>query len=412
LIDALQLGGKNVSLPRGALCVSGPRELLVARSYIAAFETDGTVARDTVCYRDEAPVLPRLNLPARLDPEQVVQVHDEEVAWGGNVAVHFGHFMVDSVGRLWPLLPGAELHGLPVVLTTPQPAPYVQDWLRAFGVRVVELPEDGAVRFTRVRVPEQAWRAGAWIAPEFRDIHLGARRGLEVPKRDGRDVLWLSRAGLDRRRTAYDEALLEWLLRDRVESVRPETMTLAEQVAAFECCRVAVGVAGSAFHGVTMAFDPPDCLYLRPPWAGGAHAAQHRFLGGEAVFAHAMEAVWTPPARRRGIYFPFGYRMLIPETLLALRATALPDLFEDTRLRALARDPSRGARAGNGLDSAVARVVSNPLSFEARMKLGAAFEREGLVGCAREQFSMVADLTDDPGLSEAARYASAGSPPS
>jgi hypothetical protein len=91
-------------------------------------------------------------------------IEEGEVVWGGDIAKSRGPFLTASVARLWPLLPGAELEGLPAVLTTPSALPFVREWLRAFGARIFELPAQGAVRFTRMRVPEPAWRFDAWIA--------------------------------------------------------------------------------------------------------------------------------------------------------------------------------------------------------------------------------------------------------
>ena len=115
-------------------------------------------------------------------------------------------------------------------------------------------------------VPEPAWRINAWIAPEIRDIHLHAREGLDVTPTAGNGVTWLSRSKrLGRYRVPYDERLLEWLIEPYVTILRPETMNLAEQVAAFEGSRAVAGVIGSAFYTLLMTTRQPDCFT-------GAHA--------------------------------------------------------------------------------------------------------------------------------------------
>jgi hypothetical protein len=50
----------------------------------------------------------------------------------------------------------------------------------------------------------------------------------------------------------------------------------------------------------------------------------------------------------------------------------------------------------------VMKVLADPLSLEDRMRLGAMFEERRLERCAQEQFGIVADLSDDPALSEVA----------
>jgi capsular polysaccharide biosynthesis protein len=391
--------GKEASLPRGSLGLSEARDLLVVRSHAGAFEPDGACAVDTVRARGEQAL--KDFVPGRLTDTDVIRTDEEEVVWGGVIMPHYGHFLVESVARLWPLLPGAELEGLPVVFTRPRELSYVDEWLAAFGARTVELPQQGTVRFTRMFVPEPAWRLGGWIAPEARDIHLHARQGLAGPPAPRSDVLWLSRSELPQKRLAYDEGLLEWLLADHVKFVNPETMTLAEQVATLEGSRAVAGVIGSAFHTLLMTAETPDCLYLCPPWDKGAFPVQHRLLDADATFAPALEiGALTRRTREWGVSFPRGYRLMIPETLRALRDTVLPTLLDDPRIAAFADAAGQqSGRANRGsaddLDSAVARVLLEPLSIEARMKLGSLFEAEGFSRCAREQFAMVADLSDD-----------------
>jgi hypothetical protein len=403
--DAMEPGGANHLLPRGSLTVSAPRELLVVRSLHGAYEPDGTIAGDTPHTISLAGFVRPFPMPDAPTAEEVVRVHEGDVVWAGSVADQYGHFLTESVGRLWPLLPGAELEGLPVVLTTPQDSPFVLDWLRAFGVEAIELPEKGAVRFSRMFVPEHAWRLDNWIAPEIRDIHLHARRNLDLPPTPRHDVLWLSRSKLESGRIPYDECLLEWLLGDRVTSICPETLPLAEQVAVFEGCRAVAGVIGSAFHTLLMVEDLPECLYLCPPWDKGTYPAQHRVLNADAVFRPALEiAAHTRTRREKEVFFPRGYRLLVPETLRALGETVLPSLSEDPRLAAFARlesgRPQDDRHSETELDAAAMGVLLDPYAIEPRRRLGELFEAAGHARCAREQFSIVADLAGDhsPGL--------------
>jgi hypothetical protein len=338
-------------------------------------------------------------MPKLASDEGVVQVHEEEAVWGGNVIGHYGHFLTESVARLWPVLPGAELEGRPVVFTTPREQLFVRDWLRAFGVRTVDLPERGLVRFTRMYVPQPALRHGAWIAPEIREIHLHARRGLDLPPSPPRDVLWLSRSKLERDHVAYDEVLLEWLLGTHVSIVNPETMTLAAQVAAFEGARAVAGVVGSAFHTLLLAAKPPDCLYLCPPWERPAYPAQHRYLDSKATFVQALAVAARRRRARDGIAFPGAYRVLVPESLRALSETVLPELLEDSRLAAFADLQGRAQQDGGDfegdLDGAVARVLTEPLAIEPRVNLATMLEAEGLTHCADEQRLVIADLSEE-----------------
>jgi capsular polysaccharide biosynthesis protein len=379
--------------PRGSLSIGEARELLALIQVRAAYEADGSVAADTRRVQG-SDFFDRV--PARLDEEEVVVTRDEDVVWGGCLVHQYGHFLTEAVSRLWPVLPGGELEGLPVVFTTPVCPRFARDWLRSLGVEMIRLAPHGATRFTRMFVPEPAWQLNAWIAPEARDVHLHARGGLRVPEPSRSDLLWLSRLGLDDARTPYDEALFEWIVRKHVTSVRLETLPLREQVAALEGCRAAAGVAGSAFHTLLMAERTPECLYLCPPWKAQAYVAQHGVLARRAEFAMTLSGV--PGPHGAGVRFPGAHRLSIPETLEALGATVLPSLLEDPKLAAFAASEVPPPGLGDStlereIETAAARAIREPLSAEARSDLGAAFEAQGLEACAREQLDLVAYLS-------------------
>ncbi len=366
----------------------------MSRHIRGAYEPDGRLARDTVRLWGEGQAPPDA-VPDRLPDQDVVQVCDDEVVWGGSMTGHFGHFLTESVSRLWPLLSGSGLEGLPVVFVTPLRSPFIEEWLAAFGVRAMTLPDRGVVRFRRLFVPEPAWRLNTWIAPEMRDIHLCARRGLEVRPAPRSNVLWLSRFELERHRVSYDEGLLEWLLGRHVTVVNPQLLTLAEQIAAIEASTAVAGVVGSAFHSLLMAVEIPSCIYVCPASVQSAHIAQNRLLGSDATFVEALAAVKLESHER--VRFPAGYRLLIPRILRALAGTAIPALLGNPKLAALAR-PELLAEADphadeNDMEAAIAQALRDPTSISARKQLGALFEAKGLDRYAHEQYAMVADLS-------------------
>jgi hypothetical protein len=191
-----------------------------------AYERGGDLAEDTVCFWGSGRLLhvrgeePPSRLPLNRPIERVC---DEPVVWAGVTFSHYGHFAVESVGRLWPVLPGAEPEGLPVVTPGTPWGKVIHEWLDRFGAQLISLPDDGATRFSRMYVPEPAWRVDAWVAPEIRDIHLHLRHNLEITPSRRNGVLWLSRSHLRRERRAHDESLLEWILADHISVFHPET---------------------------------------------------------------------------------------------------------------------------------------------------------------------------------------------
>lgn len=381
-------------LPRGMLGITGPRKLLAQRSAHYAREPNRTIATDTV--GDPRFVLGYGLTPRGRDADTSVEVHDSPVVWGGELGDHFGHFLTESATRLWPLLPGNELEGLPVVFGVTHNSPFASEWCEGFGLKIVPLPAEGtALRFTRMFVPERSWRFGAWIAPEIRDTHLHARAGMQVPPSPYRDVLWLSRSFLPQDRIALDECLLEWILADHVTPVHLETMSLSQQISVLESSRAIAGVLGSAFHALLMTEDTPDCLYLCSPTLRGVYVAQQSLLDGDARFAEALRShAWTPRFRntQRLLRFPAGFRVNIPDALSALGSTVLPELHEDPRTATFANPTLRHPGRLSGIDAALLDVMRDPLNAVARRRLGCFFEERGLSRLAAEQFELATDM--------------------
>jgi hypothetical protein len=405
LLKGASEGGEIEFRPRGSLALAEARELLAVDLRPAAYEPDGSVARDTLRLQGrDGNWADSHYVPRSLDRE-VVMTCAEEVVWGGAFVPNYGHFLTETVGRLWPLLPNGQLTGLPVVLMVPDRShrlwhsfewlDIALEWLGAYGVQIAELPKSGAIRFTKMLVPEPAWRLNGWIAPEIRDIHLQARRGLELPSTPERDFLWLSRSALADHRRAYDECMLEWLLAPHVTVVTPEAMSLGTQISLLDGARAIAGVVGSAFHTLLMVKDHPQCLYLCPAWDKPAYAAQDMLLNANGTFANSLTFVMEPK-RKATVRFPAGYRLQIPETLQAIDATVRPTLLDNTRLAAFAELDVEGARGNpfpnDTIDAAAARAILEPLSSEARRALGMMFRNNGLPQEAAEQFQLAADL--------------------
>jgi Glycosyltransferase 61 len=323
-------------------------------------------------------------------------VIDEDVVWGGPIVNHYGHFLTESVARLWPVLPGGELSGTPVVFTTPTSRGYAREWLQAFGARTIELPQRGLTLFKRLIVPEPAWRLNAWVAPEIRDIHLHAREGMELPEIPAREILWLSRSALYRPQRTYDERFLEWILDRQISSIHPETMSLAEQVAAVEASDAVAGIIGSAFHTVLMARRPPKCVYLCPGRVMSTYLAQDELLGDVGAFAQSLATTQMKTLTK--FRLAGTYRVSIPETLRSLRR-CLPSLVEDSRIDALALPETwRASLTGSSeeqLERAAVGVVLDPLSIRARINLATQFEACGDQLRALEQYTIVADLSEE-----------------
>ena len=393
--SGLESAGKNYLRKRGSLSIAGPRELLIRTPINAAYEPNGRVAEDTLrLWGPTSEVVDPVPETLSVDEDEPL-TFDQEVVWAGAAERHYGHFLTEATGRLWALMAGQPLASVPAIFSSRTSARFAREWLSAFGICLADVPEGRVVRFTRMFVPEPSLRLRAWLAPEFRETHLHARRGLRVEALGPKGVVWLSRSQLSfNPRAAYDECLLEWLLRDHIELINPEAMPLASQVAAVEASTAVTGILGSAFYTMLMAEEPPPLVGICPPRVSSTYVGIARLLGVEAKFMRGLTALPLNPRRPKSI--DGGFRLLIPEVLRELTATVLPELSDDPLLATLARSKRLATAVACGspddLDTAIAGVVLEPYSDVRRMNLGRIFATAGLPRCALEQYAIAAHL--------------------
>ena len=137
------------------------------------------------------------------------------------------------------------------------------------------LPQTMSVEF----VPSHTWiRTDRFILPSYLsgrcngylpvdyygEIRRRITRGLGLPETVKPELrIYLSRAGAKRRRVANEEAIIQSLSRYGFTAVRPETMSIREQVSLFQRAEVIVGPHGAALGG--MVFSPHAKLLVLYP---------------------------------------------------------------------------------------------------------------------------------------------------
>ncbi|MDF3605878.1 glycosyltransferase 61 family protein [Paracoccus sp. DMF-8] len=179
-----------------------------------------------------------------------VEFRDQEVILGGYIAHHYGHFLLESLARLW----GYRDSSLPVVWAAGR---QFTDWeLSLFDLlgvarnRLIALRQP--VRFARIHVP----------TPGFiirRNFHERQRDALAVtPCAPGKARVYLSRSSFKSRLfTASGESAVEDILAGRGwQIIRPETLPISEQVAILANAAVVAGIEGSAFHTLMLCAKP------------------------------------------------------------------------------------------------------------------------------------------------------------
>lgn len=195
--------------------------------------------------------MPAVRLPSNLT------IVEEPVLVGGCLFHHFGHFLIDSMSRLWArnLFPT-----LPMLFTTDrEQPPFGIEILDALGVQSRILSVDRPTVFQEVICPgpsfEYRWKAYS-VADE---PHTTVASTISSNRRWRRPVC-LTRSGLPDQIEGFDGLLrsirkseaepeLEAeLARRGFDIVRPEELSLGHQISLFEQAPLIVGARGSAFH--------------------------------------------------------------------------------------------------------------------------------------------------------------------
>ncbi|TGD98216.1 glycosyltransferase family 61 protein [Methylobacterium nonmethylotrophicum] len=185
----------------------------------------------------------------------------------GALQQHFGHFIINTLARLWPLDDLAGEAVRPTLLchslgpTVPWEATaFIPEILGRLGLGVQDLASfDRPMRIPTLLVPQAALQQDDYAFPILADLCRrigGAYYAPEDVDADPQPV-YLSKARLTHgvRRFTNEEAVTALLERNGVRIVFPELLSFPEQVRLFARHRVILGSNGSAFH--TLLFAPP-----------------------------------------------------------------------------------------------------------------------------------------------------------
>ncbi len=182
--------------------------------------------------------------------------------FGGYFFHHFGHFILETLARLWALPPGDST---PVVWLTGGP---VEDWQREIlDMLEVTAPMVFLDRPTKVRellVPDPGFRIQGQAHPRH-IAYLGRYQpaiGCAASYAAGVKV-WLSRGYAAPDRCAPQEGRLEAVLRENgCQVVYPEKLEVCAQLDVLADARVVAGLEGSAFHAAMLVAGPSAPLIV------------------------------------------------------------------------------------------------------------------------------------------------------
>ncbi|MGX9965257.1 glycosyltransferase 61 family protein [Roseomonas sp. F4] len=228
-----------------------------------------------------------LNEPAPLAPETPAEALPGSWLFGGWLRQHFGHFINESLGRLWAwpgcappprgllFLPFGWRAGVNSLEAASGPAD--RHWLPQMLELLDIHPEapshvvTAPLRVERLVVPRQLALLDTPDLPAAPQLHRAFLRGTYLPERPAP----VPRAYLSRSRLPPEKAsfLLESMLdanfaRAGYAVIHPETLSLAAQVALYQGVEMLISAEGSAIH--LAAIHLPDSARIGMIWRLGS----------------------------------------------------------------------------------------------------------------------------------------------
>ncbi len=194
----------------------------------------------------------RRRTPPVVDLPRDLPVLADPVVYGGHLPKHFGHFLLESLSRLWAYR-AHDLGSRPFVHFRPffhlHERELLEAALRPHGAALHALTEPALLR--SVLVPQQGIELGRDYHPAMCDVYDTIREELVGPFTEPDETpIYLSRTRLpqDRRATLGERELEERLSSRGFRIVHPQELSLEEQIRTVSQARYVIGLVGTALH--------------------------------------------------------------------------------------------------------------------------------------------------------------------
>ena len=283
------------------------------------YDADRSYCHDAVLWRARALMVP----PDAPDFDGAGPMVKGHYVWGGILHSHFGHFLVESLGRTWGCDALEEKPDGLLFLekrsdgtAADEPISWHSEqtpFLRAFQTEMFEqlgiTVPIGLVRrplrIERLTLPGQGFGMGAMAAgtPAFRQFVRGkVGKGIRAkgPKR-----LYVSRSAFGPRRGGViGETLIEErLAEDGYAVLHPQAESLETQIARYKAARDIVALDGSALHLVAMVASPDQKVAMikrrSSPISKGIETHLTAFMERPPVVIDAIKQNWLRSDRKR-----------------------------------------------------------------------------------------------------------------
>jgi capsular polysaccharide biosynthesis protein len=238
---------------------------------------------------------------------------EEHYLYLGQLNPHYGHFIVSTLARFWPLIEASErprllCHGYFGGHDFLASRPFVADILGRLGLDLQDLTVfDRPVRIRRLTVAAPALLEMAVAHPVMADLgNAVGRTSLDGVTVDAETrPVYLSKARLADfvQRIENEDAMAEVLDRAGVDVVHPETLTFDEQVRLLARRRTIIAGLGSALH--TALFAPPGrsmFVLSQEAEVNATYLLVDALKGNRSRYYHPQNLTYVQGSQRRLTY--------------------------------------------------------------------------------------------------------------
>lgn len=227
--------------------------------------------------------------------------------WAGVMTQHFGHFLMESTGRLWGLTAHPDVAGL---LFIPRRAevhpvyPWQQDFFRLAGwtgaIHTVAEP----TRVERLIVPGQGFGLGKIVTGTPAARQYFAQFAASIAP-EGAEKLYISRSELSLNKGLLigEQEMEARLAAEGYDIFHPQKHPLPVQIARYKAARQVIAAEGSAIHLFALVARPHQrfaMIVRRRSGATGMIEDHLRSFGGiEPVTLDALIRTWARPDQPR-----------------------------------------------------------------------------------------------------------------
>jgi capsular polysaccharide biosynthesis protein len=235
------------------------------------FWPDGRAVEDAVLLRGEGE-RPGGSFGVISEPRPLTKSISGTHFYLGRFPGHYGHFLIELLGRMWPLpnlstaIDKYVYHG-PKAPEDILHLPYVRPFFKLLGLNSNNLMRVVApTQFDELLVAESSFQIRHHVYPDFFKLYdyIFEHVRSDFPPSPTDQPLYLSKTKLRRGVSKIlNEIEIESYLRAKgARIIYPETMDILDQLAAVASHQMVVGVEGSALHTVVIDPRPKQILCI------------------------------------------------------------------------------------------------------------------------------------------------------